>query len=113
MTPRALPLLAALSATACGDPVSDVLALHGEPGAGAAVYSDNCISCHAVDGSGGSGPSLIDGIPRHSDEQIVGLVLDGVGDEMPSFAGSLEDQDIADLLAWLRDTFGDYDGDGR
>ena len=50
---------------------------------------------------------------EHADEQLIELVLDGIGDEMPAFAERLADQDIADLLAWLRGAFGPCADDGH
>jgi len=116
---RSVTLLIAASAllAACGEgtpspdeqaTIDEVLALTGDVEAGATVYSDNCASCHAADGSGGTGPSLIEEVPETSDEEIVDIVLFG-REAMPDLG--LENQEVADVLAYLRDTFGEYQGD--
>lgn len=74
-----------------------ILGLSGDATAGADVYDANCASCHGTDGSGGSGPSLLDEYPGAA--EAVDVILEGTGD-MPAF-DTLADQDIADLLAFL------------
>mgnify|MGYP006063853625 CR=1 FL=1 len=80
------------------------LHLDGDAAAGSSVYTDSCASCHGADGSGDIGPSLIDAVPEHSDVQIANIVTYGSGD-MP--AVDCHDQDLADLLAYLFETFDD------
>jgi mono/diheme cytochrome c family protein len=79
-----------------GDRVDAILALEGDPVAGEAQYQANCATCHASDGSGGSGPAIAgwDDPP-----EFVEVVVGGDG-TMPAF-GSLLDQDIADMLAFV------------
>ena len=83
-----------------------ILALTGDASAGETLYSNNCSSCHATDGSGGIGPSLIDGIPGLSDAEVAGAIRNGIEDNMPSYEASLTEQEIADLVAYLVGTFG-------
>lgn len=80
------------------------LYLDGDAAVGETIYTDSCAGCHGADGSGNSGPSLIDAVPDHSDVQIANIVTYGSGD-MP--AVDCHDQDLADLLAYLFDTFGE------
>jgi len=54
----------------------------------------NCVSCHGQDGSGGMGPNIKDG----GDD--VAEAVNGEG-AMPSFAGFLCPNDVADLQAYL------------
>lgn len=82
-----------------------VLALTGDATNGATVYGASCAACHAADGSGGSGPSLIEEIPELTDEQIAGIILNGY-EEMAA-QSSLDDQEVADVLAYCRETFGE------
>jgi mono/diheme cytochrome c family protein len=92
----------ALLLLACGKPdprVEDILALEGEATSGEALYSANCSSCHGADASGGSGPNLIEEVEEGEQEEMIEVILEGEG-EMPSFS-DLEDQDIADILAWI------------
>ena len=89
-------------ATACGDTqqADDILALEGDATNGEAVFSANCASCHGADGTGGSGPNLI-GEAGEDDAEWVEIILGGE-DTMPAFVDVLTDQEIADVLAWLK-----------
>ncbi|MEZ4323288.1 MAG: cytochrome c [Myxococcota bacterium] len=84
--------------------IDDVLALTGDAANGSSIYASRCVSCHAADGTGGIGPSLVDYVPGASDTDILDVVIEGEG-TMPS-AGDLEDQELADLLAHLNAEFG-------
>jgi mono/diheme cytochrome c family protein len=81
--------------TLTGD-ASAILALDADLAAGEALYADNCALCHAVDGSGGTGPD----IKSEDAADIVEAVLEG-----PGVMGSAEDlgfvdQDVADVAAY-------------
>ena len=102
-------LIALMGLMACGDEgegdaarVDTILSLSGDDVNGETVYSDNCAVCHGINGEGGSGPSMAQA-SGESDEEIVSVVLTGE-DEMPSF-DNLEDQDIADVLAYIRTNY--------
>ena len=99
---------------ACGDKGDDtgaagggaydsILALTGDEASGATVYASTCSGCHAADGTGGTGPSLVEHAQHFDDEALLDIVFNGRG-SMPGF--SLEDQDAADLLAYIRAEFG-------
>ena len=103
-----------LLAAGCGSSVDEaqvdaVLALEGDAVNGKALYDGNCTGCHAADGSGDSGPSLIEHVPHHDDRDLVEALLKGPF-SMPSYA-DWPDQDLADMLAHLRDAHGEFDGD--
>lgn len=84
--------------------------------AGSALYFDNCAACHAGDGSGV--PDMfarLDGSNKVNSEDpttIIRLVLEGAHAQptdahptpfaMPSFAWKLTDDQIADLLSYVR-----------
>lgn len=62
---------------------------------GQAIYESNCSRCHASDGTGGRGPSLV-GIADKRDGDTSGaidLVTNG-GRQMPSFGGSLSEAEV-------------------
>jgi len=89
---------------ACGgDRTEDILALTGDADAGASVYTSECAGCHGADGEGGVGPAMTTVVPAHTDAQFVDVVLVGVG-EMPAH-DYMDDQEIADVLAYSRATF--------
>jgi mono/diheme cytochrome c family protein len=77
--------------------------------AGSRIYSTTCASCHEGGRAvplGGIDLSLSTAIGGESPENVVNLVLDGLpaadgiaGPIMPSFAGVLTDQQLADLVS--------------
>jgi mono/diheme cytochrome c family protein len=85
-----------------GDRAATILDLEGDPAAGEQVYADECSSCHGVSGEGGVGPAM-SSVAGEGEAEIVEVVLEGEGD-MPSFS-DLPDQDIADLVAYILDTW--------
>lgn len=77
----------------------------GDPAIGETVFAEECASCHADDGTGGIGPSLYGVVPDLTDGELVAIMIDGTG-EMPAIP--LEGNEPADVLAYLRETFGPY-----
>ncbi len=79
----------------------------GDAEAGAAVFaSAGCGSCHALADAGSSGavgPNLDELHP--SDAQVVVIVTDGRG-AMPPFSGQLDEQQIADVAAYVSSVAG-------
>jgi glucose/arabinose dehydrogenase len=72
---------------------------------GAQSFSDNCQSCHGATLAGGRGPSLFAEslLSRHSDDALRQIIKTGIpNSEMPSFAGQLSDNDISQVIAYLR-----------
>ena len=96
-------IAALVALTACGNDsaLSSIEALDGDATAGQALYEANCASCHGTDGTGGSGPNLVHEQPDAS--EVIQLVYYGE-DEMPAFSDSLEDQEIADITAYVVET---------
>jgi mono/diheme cytochrome c family protein len=56
---------------------------------------ENCYICHGGRGGGGMCPSLRG---REVDD---GVIQDGTGSGMPSFAGRVTDQEVQDLVAYI------------
>jgi mono/diheme cytochrome c family protein len=82
--------------------VTSVLASPGDPVSGAAVFADNCTRCHGPEGEGTDrAPSLKERVPMLDDQTIVRTLIEGRGG-MPSWGGTLDDQELRDLLAFLR-----------
>ena len=84
---------------------------------GRIVYEQNCVGCHQWDGSGESGqaPPLIKGMFVGGEKAVlIRILLDGMEGvdihgvyyetTMPSF-DYLSDQEIADVLTYLRSNF--------
>ena len=71
---------------------------------GAAVFSENCATCHGADGSGISGPPLNDGIvvtnfPDIQDQ--IDVVTNGRG-PMPAFGDRLSAEEIQAVVEYTR-----------
>lgn len=90
------------------DRAAAIFALDGDAASGATLFtSSGCSSeaCHGPDGlSGMATPGLDTSVAASDDPQIVNSFLNGRGGMPPQ--GSLDDQQLADLLAYVSDTFG-------
>lgn len=77
----------------------------GNAAAGATLYSTNCVSCHGQDGTAGisDASDLTVEVPALDDAEIEDVVLNGK-EAMAPFP--FDEQEMADLLAHLRATFG-------
>jgi mono/diheme cytochrome c family protein len=120
MTPlhRALPvaqwIVGVVAATAVvllftldGDPPEVAPSLAGEidrmVDAGELIYAARCSSCHGAEGQGGQGPRLAGTVttlyPATADE--IAVVTNG-GLAMPSFADTLTEAEIAEVVLFTR-----------
>jgi cytochrome c2 len=75
--------------------------VEGDPAAGATVFTTNCGACHTLSDAGTTGtvgPNLDDAQPPL--ELVTDRVTNGQG-AMPSFSGSLSEQQIADVSAYV------------
>ena len=79
--------------------------------AGAELYQANCAACHGVDAKGGGPlagttkvppPSLVDHVGAHPDGDLFYWIKTGRPGGMPSFATQLSDEQIWDLVNYLR-----------
>lgn len=64
------------------------------------VYLANCAHCHAEDATGDEGPDL-HGVKK-SDERIAQIIKGGIKGEMPKFGAKLNDEQVSQLIAYLR-----------
>lgn len=95
-----IPLLLLLFG--CGErrEITAVLTLDGDPTRGQAQYQMNCARCHGAEGGGiASNPALRVVVPDRTDPSIVDTVINGRG---VMSAQRLDDQQVADVLAWMR-----------
>lgn len=85
-------------------------AVEGDVGAGSEHYDRTCASCHGPDGTAGvqvngvAASDLTKLTPSLSDRALTTVIQDGKG-EMP--AQGLDDEETADCLAYLRESFGE------
>ena len=100
-----------LLALACGNKdqtADDTGAITGDPANGETLFA-NCAGCHGATGEGGidigGTPSadLTVRVPAMTDAELEGVIADGFGSAMPS--QYTDEQDIADVVAYLRQTF--------
>lgn len=97
------------------DPDAPTLEITGVPACGERTFGTYCAGCHGPDARGKTsgtevGPDLSEHVPAHTDGELLFVLLQGQGD-MP--ASGLANDQHAHILAWLRDSFGEYDGQGH
>lgn len=74
---------------------------------GAEVYAASCAGCHSADGTGATGPSLVDTVPLLSDEILLDVIENGVG-SMPDMGLSTQKADA--VFLYVRGEFGEFGG---
>jgi mono/diheme cytochrome c family protein len=73
----------------------------GEASNGAAVFSENCSTCHGATGEGGNGgPDLLTMPLAKTEAGAIEQVTNG-GGGMPAFAGTLSEEEIEDVAAYV------------
>ena len=112
-----------LAAVPYSSTVRDLLTVvpaQAAPVPGAALYSQYCAACHQANGQGmpGTFPSLVDdpivkGDPRYLARVVLyglkgRIVVNGrsYNSAMAGFAGKMDDSEIADLLTYIRSSWG-------
>ncbi len=76
----------------------------GNVTAGAAVFSQNCAACHGPRGLGGGGGPNLTTMPLARTVAGVTQQVTNGGGGMPAFRGTLSDQQIADVAAFVTQT---------
>lgn len=79
-------------------------------GDSASLYKAKCAVCHGPDGKGGTsmGKALkvrdlsSDDVQKQTDAQLTEIVANGKG-KMPAYKGKLTDDQIKDLVAYIRE----------
>ena len=75
--------------------------IEGDATAGADVYAATCTGCHGADGTGDAVKGFPDlTVTSLSTAEIEERVRNGEG-VMPAYEGQLEDQEIADVVAYV------------
>ena len=75
---------------------------------GEQLFLENCAECHQADGKGLANiyPALAGSEVVKGSGVDVALVLIIVRGEMPSFSGSISDEDIATIINYVRNAWG-------
>jgi mono/diheme cytochrome c family protein len=69
--------------------------------AGAAVFSENCSTCHGATGEGGNGGPDLNTMPlAKTEEGVIQQVTNG-GGGMPPFGGTLSEEEIKSVAAYV------------
>jgi cytochrome c6 len=75
---------------------------------GKALFAKNCAACHQASGKGipGAFPALAgNGFVQGAPNEVATVLLKGRGG-MPDFSGSLDDGEIAQVLSYVRSSWG-------
>jgi mono/diheme cytochrome c family protein len=91
-------LLLAPALAACGSDTSGITSLTGDAASGKTLYVAQCQACH---GSNGTARADAAGEAKNNPSGAAAVILDGE-DAMPGFQDKLSDQQVADILAYLR-----------
>ena len=87
-------------------PASGDEELHELLAEGADVFVENCAECHGTAGAGtGAGPRLVGNDDLQNAPRVTRQVLFG-GDMMPSFGTHLTDHEVAAVLTYVRNSWG-------
>lgn len=95
-----------------------------DPEVGRRIYGTFCVTCHQSNGKGGALPGTTGATPLNvaadftrqdeaaplhkSDAELIQIITQGAqGKPMPPFGGVLKPAEIRDVLAYLRNAFGD------
>ena len=97
---------------ALADDPSKVYTLAEQMDRGAKVYAANCVACHQANGKGAGSFPALDGSkvvlgPKEGNFQIM---LNGKG-AMPKWGGVISDGDIAAVITYTRNAWGNKTGD--
>ncbi len=97
---------------ALADDPSKVYTLAEQMDRGAKVYASNCAACHQANGKGAGSFPALDGSkvvlgPKEANFQIM---LNGKG-AMPKWGGVISDGDIAAVITYTRNSWGNKTGD--
>jgi mono/diheme cytochrome c family protein len=105
MTLRHFLIALALAATGIGGGVRQAQAQAAD---GKTLFAKNCAACHQASGKGipGAFPALAgNGFVQGAPAEVSTVLLKGRGG-MPDFSGSLDDAEIAQVLSYVRGSWG-------
>jgi copper transport protein len=85
---------------------------------GQSLYTQNCSSCHGVNGDG-KGPAAPDlavapadfrlHIPYHQDQFFFNVISNGLGTIMPGWSGQITEEDRWNIINYLHEAFGNVE----
>ncbi|CAM3763631.1 cytochrome c oxidase subunit II [Polynucleobacter antarcticus] len=97
---------------AASDDPSKVYALDEQKERGAKVYASNCAACHQPNGKGAGAFPALDGskLVQGPKDAVYNILLNGKG-AMPKWSGVISDGDIAAVMTYTRNGWGNKTGD--
>ena len=98
--------------SATSDDPSKVYALDEQKERGAKVYASNCAACHQPNGKGAGAFPALDGskMVLGPKDPMFNILINGKG-AMPKWAGVISDGDIAAVMTYTRNAWGNKTGD--
>ena len=95
------------------EPIAQPTAAMDEFASSRKIYTEKCVRCHKEDGTGGKteieGTTInaenltTDKMKKEPDAEYIEHITDGIPDEgMPAFKGKLTEQEIKDVVAYIR-----------
>jgi mono/diheme cytochrome c family protein len=77
----------------------------------AMIFKSKCSVCHGTDGTGNTDAGMAMGVPdlhsedvqKLSDAELTGIITNGKGVQMPAFKGKLTDDQIKQLVSYIRE----------
>jgi cytochrome c oxidase subunit 2 len=98
--------------SATSDDPSKVYALDEQKERGAKVYASNCAACHQPNGKGAGAFPALDGskMVLGPKDPMYNILINGKG-AMPKWAGVISDGDIAAVMTYTRNAWGNKTGD--
>jgi cytochrome c oxidase subunit 2 len=98
--------------SASSDDPSKVYALDEQKERGAKVYAANCAACHQPNGKGAGAFPALDGskVVLGPKDGLYNILFNGKG-AMPKWAGVISDGDIAAVMTYTRNAWGNKTGD--
>jgi cytochrome c oxidase subunit 2 len=98
--------------SATSDDPSKVYALDEQKERGAKVYAANCAACHQPNGKGAGAFPALDGskVVLGPKDTLYNILFNGKG-AMPKWAGVISDGDIAAVMTYTRNAWGNKIGD--
>jgi mono/diheme cytochrome c family protein len=93
-------LLLIFAAGCVSERAEEIATLEGDPDAGAVLFSQHCIRCHGVNARAGSADVDLVFAFRDDEVDAIDEVLEG-NFGMPNFGENLNDQEVADIAAYV------------
>lgn len=105
---KQLIVVVALALSACGGRADQIAKMTGTASSGETLYTQTCADCHGPDGAGtASGVDLHGPAKNKAAAEIIETIISGKANTaMIPYGNTYSDQQIADLYAYIKSTFG-------